>query len=106
MEIKDGKIILKKYKKLYSELNRDLIDESIDNLFKEKENIFYTPKYQRNYVWDITKDIRLIETILINGEILPITVIKVNNQMEIIDGRQRIEIILNLIISLKYVSSD
>lgn len=80
-------------KKLYKKLDRKLIDESILKLFNNQTNIIYAPKYQRNYVWNNTKSINLIETILINGEIPPLTVIKTNDTIEIIDGRQRIETI-------------
>ena len=80
-------------KKLYEKLDRKLIDESILKLFNNQTNIIYAPKYQRNYVWNNTKSINLIETILINGEIPPLTVIKTNDTIEIIDGRQRIETI-------------
>lgn len=80
-------------RKLYEKLDRKLIDESILKLFNNQTNIIYAPKYQRNYVWNNTKSINLIETILINGEIPPLTVIKTNDTIEIIDGRQRIETI-------------
>lgn len=81
-------------KEVYEKLNRELIEKSISNIYKEKDSFFYSPKYQRNYVWDDTKAINLIETILINGEVPPITVMEVNGKLEVIDGRQRIETIL------------
>lgn len=82
-------------KKIYSELGRSLIEQSIASFYENRCNILYSPKYQRNYIWDDTKAINLIETILLNGEVPPITVIKVNNTIEIIDGRQRFETIIN-----------
>lgn len=81
-------------RKLYQQLDRELTEEAIGNLIEKKNKIFYSPKYQRNYVWNSTKAINLIETILINGEIPPITVIVVNDKMEVIDGRQRFETLL------------
>lgn len=82
--------------KLYNLLERNLIDETIYNLVisDEKKHINYDPNYQRNYIWNSTKAINLIETILISGVIPPLTVIENNNELEIIDGRQRYETIL------------
>lgn len=60
----------------------------------QKGEINYTPDYQRNYIWRVAKATNLIETILINGEIPPITVISVQGEKEIIDGRQRYETLL------------
>ncbi len=82
--------------KVYKKLKRELTDSTIYNLIisKEKNNIKYNPNYQRNYIWNITKAVNLIETVLINGEIPPITVIKKGKEMEVIDGRQRYETLL------------
>lgn len=59
-----------------------------------KKRINYTPNYQRNYIWNNNKAIKLIETILLNKEIPPLTVIEKDDTIEIIDGRQRYETIL------------
>lgn len=82
--------------KVYNKLKRELIDSTIYSIvISSKENkINYNPNYQRNYIWNTTKAINLIETVLISGEIPPITVIKKDNQMEVIDGRQRYETLL------------
>lgn len=82
--------------KIYKKLKRELIESTIYNIVisREDNKIKYNPSYQRNYIWNITKAINLIETVLINGEIPPITVIRKDNKMEIIDGRQRYETLL------------
>jgi len=83
-------------RELYKFVDCDTKNPTIWSLLNDKTkfNINYTPDYQRNYVWSIEKATRLIETILINGEIPPITVTEINGIIEIIDGRQRFESIL------------
>ena len=77
-------------------MKRELNKNSVYNLIElnQKGEINYTPDYQRNYIWRVAKATNLIETILINGEIPPITVISVQGEKEIIDGRQRYETLL------------
>lgn len=81
---------------LYKKLKRELTDSAIYDLVisDSKKDIKYNPNYQRNYIWNITKAVNLIETVLINGEIPPLTVIKKDNKIEIVDGRQRYETLL------------
>lgn len=81
---------------LYKKLKRELTDRMVYDLVisESKNNIKYNPNYQRNYIWNITKAVNLVETVLINGEIPPLTVIKKNNEIEIVDGRQRYESLL------------
>ena len=81
---------------IYKKLKRELIEKTIFDIViaEEKEHINYNPNYQRNYIWNITKAVSLIETVLINGEIPPITVIKNDERIEVIDGRQRYETLL------------
>lgn len=81
---------------LYKTIKRELIDITVYNLVisDDKKYIKYNPSYQRNYIWNNTKAINLIETILLKGIIPPMTVIKVGKNIEIIDGRQRYETIL------------
>ena len=69
---------------------------SILNMLSEEEIIKTNanPYYQRNYIWSDTKAVKLIETVLINGEIPPLTMFKINNKNEIIDGKQRYETLL------------
>ena len=82
---------------LYADMKREVVDISINKLIisKDKKNVKYDPNYQRNYIWSNSKAINLIETIFINGVIPPLTVIETNNGLEIIDGRQRFETLLN-----------
>lgn len=84
-------------KKLYEELNRDMVKKSIISLVddsKMTKRINYSPNYQRNYIWSDCKAIKLIETILLNREVPPLTAIEKEDSIEIIDGRQRYETIL------------
>lgn len=77
-----------KLEELYKDLKRELTYITVENIISnEKYNIRYNPSYQRNYIWNITKAVNLIETVLINGEIPPITVIKRADEIEVIDGR-------------------
>lgn len=84
-------------RELYKYVERKTENPTIKKfIFDENtEKINYKPSYQRNFVWSIEKATKLIETILINGEIPPITVTRINNTIEIIDGRQRYQSILN-----------
>ena len=81
-------------KNLYQKLRRSIQEERMENLLLNDSQINYSPSYERNYIWNNTKAIKLIETILINGEVPLLTVPKINNTIEIIDGRQRYETLL------------
>ncbi len=85
-----------KLEKIYGKLKRDMDNMSVRDLIKlnEEGKIKYNPSYQRNFIWNTTKSTNLIETILINGEIPPITVMKNQDKIEVIDGRQRYETLL------------
>ncbi len=80
--------------RLYPKLQREIINITVEDLVTSDKNIKYDPEYQRNYIWNITKATNLVETVLINGEIPPMTAIRSGQQMEIIDGRQRCETLL------------
>ncbi len=84
-------------RELYKYVDRETKNPTIKKIFFDDDYylVNFNPSYQRNYVWSIEKATKLIETILINGEIPPITVTKIDNVIEIIDGRQRYESILN-----------
>ena len=77
---------------LYSKVRREMIEKSVYDLVisDERNYIKYDPKYQRRYIWNITKAVNLIETILINGEIPPMTAIKNGKKIEIIDRETKI----------------
>lgn len=89
--------INKDLRELYKYVERKNENPTLKELFfDENRTIFnYEPPYQRNYVWSIEKATNLIETIIINGEIPPITITKINNNIEIIDGKQRYMTIMN-----------
>lgn len=100
-----------KIEELYNDIKREVIDVTINDLIilKKFKSIQYKPSYQRNYIWNDKKAINLIETVLINGVIPPIIAIKTNDGLEIIDGRQRFETLLNFYnnkFSLRYFGLD
>lgn len=67
-----------------------LVNKYLDNIDSD-ENELYVPEYQREFVWDDTRQSRLIESIVLG---LPIPIIFVaensNGKLEIVDGSQRI----------------
>lgn len=73
---------------------------SIETLFNnpnrvEKTN--YEPFYQRNYVWDNEKATYFIESILLGTEIPPLIFFSNDDNIEVIDGRQRYQTTLRFI---------
>jgi uncharacterized protein with ParB-like and HNH nuclease domain len=70
---------------------------SIESLLRPRmlNKINFKPYYQRNYVWDNDKATYFIESILIGTEIPPLVFFNNGTTIEIIDGRQRFETILN-----------
>lgn len=73
------------------------IDDSEDVL-SENYNTIYVPEYQRDFTWDLKRQSKLIESIILG---LPIPFIFVaenkNSSWEIVDGSQRIRTISNFI---------
>jgi len=87
----------KLFEKIFKEhLKVETYSKSIDSLFSPRllNKINYKPYYQRNYVWDDSKATYFIESILMGTEIPPLIFFDNNDQIEIIDGRQRFETIL------------
>lgn len=87
----------KKFEKIFKEhLKVETYSKSIESLYSPrlKLKINYKPYYQRNYVWDDTKATYFIESILLGTEIPPLIFFDNNDEIEIIDGRQRFETIL------------
>lgn len=66
---------------------------SIKTLLSERnlKRINYSPYYQRNYVWDKTKQSFFIESVILGTEIPPLIFYKSGLKIEVIDGRQRFE---------------
>lgn len=66
---------------------------SVKTLLSERNlrRIDYSPYYQRNYVWDNTKQTFFIESIILGTEIPPLILFKTGAKIEVIDGRQRFE---------------
>ncbi|MEQ9424594.1 MAG: DUF262 domain-containing protein [Cyclobacteriaceae bacterium] len=85
------------FEKIFKEhLKIETYSKSIDSLYSPrlKNKIDYKPYYQRNYVWDYNKATYFIESILLGTEIPPLIFFDNNENIEIIDGRQRFETIL------------
>lgn len=94
MEVKNRQGV---FEKIFKEhLKIETYSKSIDSLYSPrlKSRINYKPYYQRNYVWDNNKASYFIESILLGTEIPPLIFFDNNNDIEIIDGRQRFETIL------------
>ena len=85
-----------KIENVYMKLGRKLDKKTIKELLELNKmgKINYKPNYQRNFVWNVTKSTTLIESVLINGEIPPITIVKTPKETRIMDGRQRYETLL------------
>uniref|UniRef100_UPI00404B0307 GmrSD restriction endonuclease domain-containing protein n=1 Tax=Flavobacterium sp. TaxID=239 RepID=UPI00404B0307 len=85
------------FEKIFKQhLKIETYSQSIDSLYSPrlKNRIDYKPYYQRNYVWDNNKATYFIESILIGTEVPPLIFFDNNENIEIIDGRQRFETIL------------
>lgn len=66
---------------------------SVKTILSERNlrRIDYSPYYQRNYVWDNSKQTFFIESVILGTEIPPLILFKSGNKIEVIDGRQRFE---------------
>jgi Protein of unknown function DUF262 len=75
---------------------REFTIEIIVNKYLEKEDDdlseIYVPEYQREFVWDLTRQSRLIESIILGLPIplLFVAEIKESGRLEIVDGSQRV----------------
>ena len=67
-----------------------LVQKYLDHI-DDEENELFVPDYQREFVWDSTRQSRLIESLILG---LPIPIIFVaendDGRLEIVDGSQRI----------------
>jgi hypothetical protein len=75
------------------EIKYDLRDFTIDYIVREyREGLFFSPDYQREFVWDGKRQCRFIESVLLG---LPLPMMFVadldDGRLEIVDGVQRIE---------------
>ena len=63
---------------IYKAVKVKLVKEKVNKLIiqEERKNINYEPEYQRKYTWKPKKATSLIETILLNGIVLPLIIIK------------------------------
>ncbi|MEI6445953.1 MAG: DUF262 domain-containing protein [Nostocales cyanobacterium ELA583] len=75
---------------------REFTIEIIVNKYLEKDDDdlseIYVPEYQREFVWDVTRQSRLIESIVLGLPIplLFVAEIKESGKLEIVDGSQRV----------------
>lgn len=86
----------KRLEEIYKSMRVELIQKDVENfvISDNKKYVQYAPNYQRNYIWTEVKATNLIETVLMHGIVPPLTVIKKDKQIVIIDGRQRYETLL------------
>jgi hypothetical protein len=73
------------------EVKYDLRDFTIDYIVREfREGLFFVPDYQREFVWDLRRQCRFIESVLLG---LPIPMMFVadldDGRLEVVDGAQR-----------------
>lgn len=61
---------------IYKAVKVELIEETVEKLINQEDSINYEAEYQRQYEWKENKATSLIETILLNGIILPLIIIK------------------------------
>lgn len=85
-------------KELFQKYNlvTEVENKSVEDMFESRtyrEDIKTDPDYQRNYVWDKNKQTYLIDSMLLGVSIPPLIFFEFNDEMEIIDGRQRFETI-------------
>lgn len=67
-----------------------LVKKYLDKI-DENENEIYVPDYQRDFVWDASRQSRLIESIVLGLPIPPIFVAEnKDGRLEIVDGSQRV----------------
>ena len=71
----------------------DLRDFTIDYIVQQfQQDLFYVPDYQREFVWDLRRQRRFIESVILG---LPIPMMFVadmeDGRLEIVDGAQRIQ---------------
>lgn len=73
----------------------------------KKNQIFLSPDFQRNQVWDAKRKCRLIESLMLNIP-LPIFYVSAdeNGNWSIVDGLQRLTAIKEFIVDQKYALSD
>jgi hypothetical protein len=75
---------------------REFTIEIIVNKYLEKDDDdlseIYVPEYQREFVWDLTRQSRLIESVILGLPIplLFVAEIKESGRLEIVDGSQRV----------------
>lgn len=73
----------------------------------QSEELIITPNYQRTFRWNISKQSRFIETLILEMPIPPIYAIEIEDgKYELIDGLQRISSYLNFRGLLKKQDSD
>lgn len=80
-------------KQKQSDVDYDTKDFTIDYIIKAfQEDLFYIPEYQRKFVWDLKRQRRFIESVLLG---LPIPFLFIaemdDGRLEIVDGAQRVQ---------------
>lgn len=82
----------KTLEEIYGAMEVKLDEIKLENLLKpeERKYIEYEPNFQRKYRWTEKKATNLVETVLINGIIPPLTVLRKGKKMIIIDRKAKI----------------
>ncbi len=83
----------------YDYFTRDYPFEVISSKYGEKsdgDTSLYVPSYQRKFVWNLKKQSRFIESVLLGVPLTPFLVSEdQDKKLEIIDGSQRIRTLIN-----------
>jgi len=83
---------------LYDYMSKDYPFEVLYSKYGEEDDIdatLYVPAYQREFVWDVKKQSRFIESVLLGVPLTPFLVSEdEENRLEIIDGSQRIRTLI------------
>lgn len=102
----DSLVVTNEIEQKIKELKITSLDISFNELADMYDNgeLIINPDYQRTFRWDVTKQSRFIESLLMEMPIPPIYVIELDSGVyELIDGLQRISSYLNYIGVLKQI---
>lgn len=80
------------------EFTIELLNQKYTNGLDEDENDIFIPSYQRNFVWNDSRQSKFIESILLGIPVPYIFTADIDNgRLEIVDGSQRLRTIVNFI---------
>ena len=89
---------INKKSSLYDYMSKDYPFEAINSKFGDEDDLeatLYVPSYQKEFIWDIKRQSRFIESVLLGVPLTPFLVSEDDeNRLEIIDGSQRIRTLI------------